>query len=390
MQFPDLAPIAEKIETQQRLDFDDGLVLFRHPDLSAVGALANRVRERLHGDRTYFVRNRHINYTNFCDKTCLFCAFQRSVDSGPDYGGYTLSMDQVRSRLEGPGRDALREVHIVGGVNPNISYDYYLELVRTVRATCPDVHIKAFTMVEIDEMARVSGKSHREVLLDLKAAGLDAMPGGGAEVFSKRVHRKLFHDKIDAEGWLSIAREAHGLGIRSNATMLYGHIETLEERVDHLIRLRELQDETGGIQAFIPLTFHPDNTPMRKLRKPTAAEDLRVLAVSRLLLDNVPHIKAYWIMISAEVAQVALSFGADDVDGTVVEEHIYHDAGAETPDEMTVRQLVKLIVEAGREPIERDALYRTLHTDFDDLLEFVPGPTRRAVWVEGAAAESPS
>ena len=382
MQNHNLSAIAAKVEAGERLSAADGTTLFEHHDLAAVGQLANRVRTRLHGKTTYFVRNRHINYTNFCDKTCLFCAFQRSMDSGEAYGGYVLSPEDVRRRLSGAGSEDLREVHVVGGVNPELPYDYYLDLIRGIRELHPRIHIKAFTMVEIDELARVSGRSYREVLEDLRAAGLDTMPGGGAEVFSARVHRKLFHDKIGAEGWLEIARTAHELGIKTNATMLYGHIETIAERVDHLLRLRELQDQTGGLQAFIPLTFHPDNTPMRKLPKPTAMDDLRVIAVSRLLLDNVPHIKAYWIMISAAVAQIAQSFGADDIDGTVVEEQIYHDAGASTPEEMTVRELVRLIADAGFEPVERDALYNHLREEFSELLEFVPAKTRRAIWAE--------
>ncbi len=376
----DLAPIAAKVEAGERLNLTEGVALLQHPDLALVGRLADAVRRRKHGRRTFFVRNRHINYTNYCDKSCLFCAFQRSVGSGPEYGGYALTMEQVRRRLLEPGAELLREVHVVGGVNPELSYDYYLDLVRTIREAHPEIHIKAFTMVEIEEMARVSGKTHRQVLLDLAAAGLDTMPGGGAEIFSERVRRKLFHDKIDAATWMAIARSAHGLGIRTNATMLYGHIETLEERVQHLLELRALQDQTGGIQAFVPLVFHPDNTPLRKLPKPTAVDDLRMLALSRLMLDNVDHIKAYWIMISPELAQIALSFGADDVDGTVVEEQIYHDAGADTPEAMTVRGLVRLIDDAGFEPVERDALYGPLRTDFRDLIEFAPGKTRRAAW----------
>jgi aminodeoxyfutalosine synthase len=376
----ELAPLARKVEAGERLSAADGLTLFRHPDLALVGRLAHYVRSRLHSRSTWFVRNRHVNYTNFCNKTCLFCAFQRSMDSGPDYGGYVLSMEQIRERLSGPGSEELREVHVVGGVNPDLPYSYYLDLIRTIRELHPRVHIKAFTMVEIDEMARVSGRSYRQVLEDLQEVGLDAMPGGGAEVFSPRVQRKLFRDKIGRDGWMEIARIAHGLGIKSNATLLYGHIETLEERVEHMLELRALQDETGGLQAFVPLVFHPDNTPMRKMSKPTAQENLRMIAVSRLLLDNIPHIKAYWIMISPAVAQVALSFGADDIDGTVVEEQIYHDAGAATPEAMSVRDLVRLIHDAGFLPIERDALYHEVRSDFSDLLRFVPGKTRRAVW----------
>ncbi|MAE70262.1 MAG: aminofutalosine synthase MqnE [Gemmatimonadetes bacterium] len=376
----ELAPIAAKLDAQERLSAEDGRLLFSNPNLALVGRLADRARRRLHGRIAWFVRNRHINYTNYCDKTCLFCAFQRTLDSGPEYGGYVLSMDQVRKRLAEPGGEHLREVHVVGGVNPDLPYDYYLDLMHTIREARPGIHIKAFTMVEIDEMARVSGRSHRQVLGDLQAAGLNTMPGGGAEIFSSRLHRKLFHDKIGANAWLSIARCAHELGIKTNATMLYGHVETVEERVEHLIALRELQDRTEGFQAFVPLSFHPDNTPMRKLPKPTAADDLRVIAVSRLLLDNIPHIKAYWIMISRAVAQIALSFGADDVDGTVVEEQIYHDAGADTPEGMTVRELVRLIHDAGCEPVERDALYQELKSDFHDLIEFRPAKTRRAIW----------
>jgi aminodeoxyfutalosine synthase len=349
-----LAPILEKVEAGERLSVEEGAALYRSNDLLALGAMANLVRERLHGDNTYYVRNQHINPTNICYAGCTFCAFAKPA-RGP--GAYRMSIEAVeraaRERLDEP----IREVHIVGGLDPGAPYDYYLDAVSAVKRVRPDVNVKAYTCVEVAYFAKRFKRSVPQVLRDLVDAGLDSMPGGGAEIFADRVRREICPGKADADEWLEIARTAHNMGIRSNATMLYGHIETPEERADHLDSLRRLQDETGGFLAFIPLAFHPENTGLAHLSPPTGIDDLKNIAIARLMLDNFDHIKAYWIMISPKVAQVSLAFGADDLDGTVVQEKIVHDAGAKTPQEVTERDLVRLIRDAGRIPIERDALY---------------------------------
>lgn len=352
-----LSRIADKVIAGERLDFDDGVALFQAEDLNAVGALANRVRRSLHGERTYFNVNQHINYTNICNKLCKFCAFQRLPGQE---GAYCMTpgsvADEIRKRLNEP----VTEVHLVAGIYPKLDYDYYLDLLRAVKQARPEIHVKAFTMVEIHEIQRVADVPLDQLFAELKEAGLDSLPGGGAEIFAERVHLEIFPLKIGAERWLEIARAAHAAGVRSNCTMLYGHIETLEERVDHLQRLRALQDETGGFQTFIPLSFHPDNSEMSEIPAPTAHDDLRSIAVSRLFLDNVPHIKAYWVMLGIPTAQMALNFGADDLDGTVTQERIYHDAGATTPMALSREMLCQLIAEAGFEPVERDTLYNVV------------------------------
>ena len=353
-----LTDIAEKLEAGIRLEFADGVRLFEAADLLAVGALANRERERRHGGRTYYNHNIRLEATNVCVASCLFCSFARLKPGDP--GAYTLSLEQVWERLRQRRDQPLTEVHIVNGLHPDLPFSYYTDLLRGLKAIRPDVHLKCFTAVEIAFFADLYGSSDEQVLLDLKAAGLDSLPGGGAEIFAPRVRKKLAADKCDADRYLSIHKTAHRLGMRTNVTMLYGHIETHEERVDHLLRIRALQDETGGVQAFIPLAFHPDNNQMRKLPAPPATDSLRVHAVGRLLLDNVPHIKAYWIATGVEVAQTALWFGVNDLDGTVQEETIYHMAGSKTPNAMTPGQLERLIVSAGREPLERDTLYNVI------------------------------
>jgi aminodeoxyfutalosine synthase len=352
-----LCDIADKVFARVRLDQDDALRLYAADDLNLVGALADVVRRRMHGNRAYFNVNQHINYTNLCNKLCSFCAFQR-LPGQP--GAYCMTPDEAAQKIRERLHEPVTEVHMVAGIWPKLPYSYYLDLLRAVKAARPSIHVKAFTMVEIDEIARVADKSLPEVFAELKAAGLDSLPGGGAEIFAERVHREIFPLKIGAERWLEIAREAHKAGLRSNCTMLYGHIETLEERVDHLHRLRTLQDETGGFQTFIPLSFHPDNSDMAHLPAPTAHDDLKNIAVARLFLDNIPHVKAYWIMLGIPVAQMALAFGADDIDGTVTEERIYHDAGATTPMSMTRKDLVRLLHDAGFEPVERDTLYNVI------------------------------
>ena len=353
-----LEHVAAKLDAGERLELADGLQLFECSDLLAVGWLANREREKRHAGRTYFNHNIRIEATNVCVASCLFCAFAR-LQPG-DTGAYTLSLDQVWDKLRARTDQALTEVHVVNGLHPDLPFDYYLELLRGFKRIRPDVHLKCFTAVEIAFFADLYGRTDEQVLRELMAAGLDSMPGGGAEVFAERVRRKICHDKCGADRYLDIHRTAHRLGMRTNVTMLYGHIETNEERVDHMLRARALQDETAGFQAFIPLAFHPDNNQMRKLPAPTAAETLRVHAVARLMLDNVPHIKAFWIATGVETAQTALWFGVDDLDGTVQEEQIYHMAGARTPEALTTEDISGLIRVAGRDPIERDTLYNVV------------------------------
>ena len=349
-----LGAIREKVEAGQRLTFADGVALYRSHDLLAVGYLANLVRERLHGDKTYFNVNRHINPTDVCVASCRLCAFGKRVR---DPKAYTMSLEEVWHRAGEGWSEAVTEFHIVGGLHPELTLDWYCEMLRGLKQRFPQVHLKAFTMVEIAYLARRTKITARETLERLRAAGMDSLPGGGAEIFNERVRRIICDHKIDGREWIETAREAHRLGLRSNCTMLYGHIENEEDRADHLVRLRELQDETHGFVTFIPLAFHPANTGLAHLPGPTGMDDLKAIAVSRLLLDNFDHIKAYWIMLTPRIAQVALRFGANDLDGTVVEEKIYHDAGATTPEFMTRAELERLIRAAGRVPVERDTLY---------------------------------
>ena len=350
-----LEAIAAKVMAGERLTFDDGVALYRSNDLLAVGWLANHVREHKNGNVCYFNINRHINPTNVCVAHCRLCAFGRDPDAP---GAYTYAVEEAVERAAGGYSEAVTEFHIVGGLHPTLPFDYYLDLLRALKQRFPAVHLKAFTMVEVAYLAKIAKLSTRDTLLKLKEAGLDSHPGGGAEIFHPRVRKVICDHKISGEMWLRIARTAHELGLHSNATMLYGHIETDEERVDHLLKLRALQDETRGFSCFIPLAFHPANTALSHLPPTTGMTDLKNIAASRLLLDNFPHIKAYWIMLTPPIAQVALRFGADDLDGTVVEEKIYHDAGAQTPQSLRRSQLLQLIREAGREPVERDTLYR--------------------------------
>jgi aminodeoxyfutalosine synthase len=353
-----LGEIADKVEAGQRLSFEDGQRLFAAPDLLALGWLANRVRERRHGDRTYFNYKLALEATNVCEASCLFCSFARLKEGMP--GARTLSVEQVLDKLRARADQPLTEVHLVNGLHPDLPFSYYTDLLSGMKRVRPGLHLKCFTAVEIAFFAEHYGKTDRQVLEELRAAGLDSLPGGGAEIFAPRVRGKISYDKCDGARYLSVHRTAHGLGMRTNVTMLYGHIETMDERVDHLLQVRALQDETRGFQAFIPLAFHPDNNQMRKLPPPSATDTLRVLAVSRLLLDNVDHIKAYWISCGVEVAQTALWFGADDLDGTVQEETIYHMAGSKTPTALSTADIERLIRDAGRAPIERDTLYNVV------------------------------
>lgn len=352
-----LSSIYNKVAVGKRLSFEDGVKLYETRDLLSVGALANIVRERKNGNVAYFNRNLHINYTNICNKLCLFCAFDRLPGQE---GGYTMYEKEIEDRFaQWQGID-ISEVHMVAGINPKLPFSYYTDLLRTVKRIRPHIHIKAFTMIELAQMLKLSGLGVEGTIEALKEAGLDSCPGGGCEVLSDRVHKELFHLKLGPKQWLDMQRAVHKAGLRSNATMLYGHIETTQERVNHFIQLRELQDETGGFQTFIPLAFHPDNTEMAHLPPTTGFDDLKNIAVARLMLDNFQHIKAFWIMISPKLAQVSLSFGCDDMDGTVLEEKITHEAGALTPQGLTLDELVRMIKEAGRDPVERDTLYNVL------------------------------
>jgi aminodeoxyfutalosine synthase len=350
-----LTPIREKLDAGLRLSFEDGLQLFATPDVAALGALANRERERRWGDLTFFNRNVHINATNVCEASCIFCSFARLKTGDPD--SYTMSLDQALSRIRALKDELITEVHIVNGLNPDLPWAYYTDLLRAIKQERPDLHLKCFTAVEIAYFSEKYGMSVQQVLEELVAVGLGSLPGGGAEIFHPRARKKLCADKVSAEGWLDVHRTAHRMGLRSNCTMLFGSIEKIEERVDHLVRLRELQDETGGFQTFIPLRFHNENNRLQRLKDPTGYDCLRTYAVSRLMLDNIDHIKAYWIMVGMKLAQVSLDFGVDDIDGTVREERIYHMAGAKTPQELTRAELVQLIRLAGRAPVERDTLY---------------------------------
>ncbi|PYU18264.1 MAG: aminofutalosine synthase MqnE [Acidobacteria bacterium] len=352
-----LEPIAARVLAGERLSFEDGVALYRSPDLLALGWLANHVREKRHSDVCYFNVNRHINPTNVCIAHCKLCAFGRGPDAP---GAYTFALEEIWQRAEQGLREGATEFHLVGGLHPDLPFEYFLDLIRGLKERCPGVHLKAFTMVEVGYFARISKLSIRDTLFALKGAGVDSLPGGGAEIFNPRVRKIICDHKVSGQQWLNIARTAHQIGLHSNATMLYGHIETDEERVEHLLALRALQDETRGFVAFIPLAFHPENTGLAHLPKPTGFTDLKTMAISRLLLDNFDHIKAYWIMLTPRVAQIALRFGADDIDGTVVEEKIYHDAGATTAQFTPRAQLERLIREAGRVPVERDTLYRPM------------------------------
>lgn len=350
-----LAPILEKVRAAVRLDYQDGLTLYRTSDLLGLGYLANLVREKLHGNVTYFNVNRHINPTDVCVASCRLCAFGKKAR---DPRAYTMSLEQVWETAGKGWTEAVTEFHIVGGLHPELTLDWYCRMLGGLKERFPQVHLKALTMVEVAYLARRTRISVRETLLRLKEAGAESLPGGGAEIFSERVRRIICDHKITGEQWLEVARAAHQLGLRSNCTMLYGHIENDQDRVDHLLRLRALQDETGGFVAFVPLAFHPENTALRHVAASTGFADLKNIAAARLLLDNIPHIKAYWVMLTPRIAQVAQRFGADDLDGTLVEEKIYHDAGATTRRALRRDELLRLIREAGRDPIERDTLYR--------------------------------
>jgi aminodeoxyfutalosine synthase len=351
-----LEPIRDKVLRGERLSFEDGLALYRTHDLLALGHLANHARERRHGDAAYFVWNTHLNHTNVCVATCDFCAFAARKGEAR---AYTMGLEEIVAKVAALPAP-VREVHIVGGLHPDLPWSYFTDMLRGIKRVRPEIHVKAFTAVEVFFFHRLYRMSVADVLAGLKEAGLDSMPGGGAEIFAQATRDTIIRGKADAEQWLDVMREAHGQGIPTNATMLYGHVESVEDRVDHLLRLRALQDETDGFVTYIPLAFQPWEAPGMTCPETTGFEDLKAIAVGRLLLDNFPHIKSYWIMIGPRLAQVGLSFGADDIDGTVTEEKIAHDAGAPTAQAMTVHELVRLIREAGRRPLERDTVFNVV------------------------------
>ncbi len=353
----DLSSIAQRVFAGERLSFEDGVTLFQTRDLLGLGRLANHVREARHGNLAFYNVNRYLNPTNLCWVDCALCAWAKKVN---EPGGYEMAISECVAEAGRGYSEAVTEFHIVGGLHPTWPFEYYTGLLRALKERFPGVHLKAWTMVELDWIAQVGKRPIDETIRELHAAGMDSCPGGGAEIFAKRVRDIICKNKISGERWLEVARECHRQGVRTNATMLYGHVETPEERVDHLLRLRELQDETGGIPGLIPLAFHPENTPLAHLPASTGQLDLRVIAAARLLLDNVPHIKAYWIQIGTKLAQVALFFGADDLVGTVVDETITHAAGATTASGLTRTDFERIIRESGREPFERDSEYRRI------------------------------
>lgn len=355
--FGSLSAIAEKVDAGERLSFEEGVALYKTQDLPRLGFLAQKVRHRLNGKRVYYSVNLHLNHTNICTLRCIFCAFARRPGEA---GGYAMSIEEIQDKVkQASSRWKINEVHMTGGHNPDLSLDFYADMFRKIKETVPEIYIKALTAPEIDDLAKRSGISARDVLIRLKDAGLDSLPGGGAEIFAPRTRKKICGDKITADEWLAVHREAHELGMRTNATMLYGHIESDEDRVDHVLRLRELQDETHGFHSFIPLSYNAENTPMQKIGEFGGFLDLKVYAISRLLLDNVQHIKAHWVTTGLKLGQVALSFGIDDLGGTNLNEKIVHDAGSETPLDLKQEELEHLIRSAGYEPTLVDSSYQT-------------------------------
>ncbi|MFN7732498.1 MAG: aminofutalosine synthase MqnE [Pirellula sp.] len=371
--------IRNKVEQGGRLDMEDGVFLYSpEVPLHDVGALANEVRERINGNVGYYNINTHLNPTNVCIYRCRFCAFRSDLR---DPKGYVMSDEQILARGREAVENGCTEMHIVGGLHHKLGYDWYRGLIEKLHNAYPQLHLKGWTAVEIDWFEFLTKKTSKAILEDLRSVGLGSMPGGGAEIFHPEVRDQICEHKANSHKWLEIHQAAHEIGLKTNCTMLYGHLENAYHRIDHLLRLRELQDRTGGFQTFIPLAFHPENTKLTGIKKPSALMDLRTMAISRLMLDNVPHIKAYWIMLGIGTAQTALAYGADDIDGTVRHELIYHDAGATTPEMLTVEQIRQLIVEAGRDPVERDTIYRTVHRDPEDFKSWTVGedvPVRMA------------
>ncbi len=359
-----LLPIIDKVLNEERLSFEEGVQLFKTNDLLTLGMLANHVTEKKNGKYAYFVMNRQINPTNVCTLDCKFCAFADMDKNSPK--AYEMDFSEIIEKAKFAVENGATEVHIVGGLHPDWDFDRYLNIISVIRENFPDLHIKAYTAVEIDYLSHLSGLSYEEVLKKLIEAGLNSLPGGGAEIFSTRARRIIAPSKIGWKKYLEIHKTAHKLGLHSTTTMLYGHVETIEERVDHMIKIREAQDETGGFTCFIPLAYQPENNDLEITEHTAGIDDLKTIAVSRLMLDNVPHIKAYWVMIGEKVAQVALNFGADDMDGTVMEEKIAHFAGAKSPTQQQKERLIKLIKEAGKIPVERDTIYNHLKVYGED------------------------
>lgn len=355
-----LKTIRDKVFSGQRLTKEDAIALFQNDDIFALGRLASHVAEKKNGKNAYFIVNRHINPTNICVNRCKFCAFSRSKG---EEGAYELTIEEIIEKLRASALPRFRtdfsEVHIVGGLHPDWPFEYYLNMLSAIKKEIPSIAIKAFTAVEIDYMSKISGQSLDDTFKALKKSGLDLMPGGGAEIFAEGIRNKLCPEKISGGRWLEVMEIAHRVGIKTNATMLYGHLESIEDRVDHLLKLRDLQDKTGGFQAFIPLAYHPKNTEIGGFYS-SGIDDLKTIAISRLVLDNFDHIKAYWIMLGEKVSQVALLFGADDIDGTIIEEKITHSAGAMSEEGMTKEELIYLIKKTGKIPVQRDAFYNAL------------------------------
>lgn len=359
-----LIDIEEKVLAGERLSFEDGVRLFETDDLPTLGRLANAVRRRRHGNVTYYNMNRHLNPTNVCYWDCAFCAYYRKPGQE---GAYTFTVEQCVEMAGQAYRAGATEVHIVGGLHPKLKFEYYLDVLSSIKKAYPSLHLKAFTMVELDHFKRITHTTDEEIIRRLREAGLDSCPGGGAEIFNEEVRKKICKHKTSAKRWIDMSRKVHQAGIRSNATMLYGHIENYHHRVDHLIKLRELQDETKGFQCLIPLAFHPKDTELSHLPGPSGVDSLKTIAVSRLLLDNFDHIKAYWVMLGKHLAQVALHFGANDMDGTVMEERITFAAGQVSEREASRNEIVHLIQEAGFQAVERDTLYNPV----EPMLEMV-------------------
>lgn len=351
------AGMKEKIESAQRLTDEEALSLFESNDLLAIGDLAATANRLKNGERVYFNVNRHINYTNLCVNRCTFCAFSKEIGES---GEYTLALEQIAAKAREAAAGGATEIHSVGGLHPELPFAFYLEMLRAIKGVAPQLHIKAFTAVEIDYFSQLSGLSLVEVIEQLKAAGLGSLPGGGAEILGQRVRDKICPEKISGARWLEVTELVHRAGLKSNATMLFGHLEEFQDRVEHLRLLRELQDRTSGFQAFIPLAFQPDNTRVPGAKGVGGVDALKTLAISRLYLDNFQHVKAYWVMLGLKIAQTSLCFGVNDLDGTVVEEKIGHDAGADSPQALAKDGIIALIRKAGRIPVERDTLYREL------------------------------
>lgn len=354
-----LESLFEKVKSHSRLSKEDGIYIYNTQDLIGLGRIADFARRERHGNKAFFIYNQHLNYTNICKNRCRFCAYARDKK---DDGSYAWSMEQIEAHLMQRIDEPVNELHIVGGLNEDLTFDYFIDLLKTVKRIRPKAVIKAFTCVEIDYLSNLSGLSVEQTIEKLKNAGLEMMPGGGAEVLNSRIHETLFPRKIDHSRWLEIVQAVHKAGIKTNATMLYGHIETMEERVEHLMKLRDIQDKTKGFSAFIPLAFHSENTELSDLPPTTAVDDLKNIAAARLMLDNFDHIKAYWVMIGEKLAQVALHFGADDLDGTIIEERITHTAGATSAKGLTQKQMIRLISQAGFDPVERDSFYNSMTT----------------------------